>query len=104
MMDQTPVFDIKPYIPAWDAHPNERAGFTETSGKRLLEVRCHEALLTVLPKEKRAPLLAALAQDPRPSYQEDPERIYGISFAGFNVQFKIAAATLTVTAVTPILS
>ena len=97
MMDKTPVFDIKPYIPAWDAHENEQAGFTQTTPKKLLQVQCDDMLLQVLPEEKRAPLLAVLAQDPRPSYQEDPLRIYGFSYAGFEVRFRVAEDVLTVT-------
>ena len=96
MMDGTPVFDIKPYIPAWDSHPKERAGFTGTAEKRLLEVHCSDELLAVLPEEKRQPLLCALAQDPRPSYQNDPNRIYGFSYAGVEVRFLVENNALTV--------
>lgn len=96
MTDGTPVFDIKPYIPAWDSHPQERAGFTETAEKKLLEVQCGEELLSALPKEKRQPLLCALAQDPRPSYQRDPKRIYGFSYAGVEVRFLVENNVLMV--------
>lgn len=97
MMDGTPVFDIKPYLPAWDAHPDERAGFTETTQKKLLQVHCREELLSVLPEEKRRPLLTVLSQDPRPSYQNDPERVYGFSYAGHEVRFSVNGDLLSVT-------
>ena len=100
MMDGTPVFDIKPYIPAWDAHPDERAGFTDIVQKKLLKVQCPDELLSVLPEEKRAALLKVLAQDPRPSYQADPGRVYGFFFAGAQVRFMVDGAVLTVVDIT----
>ena len=89
MMDGTPIFDIKPYIPAWDAYPDEKGGFTAEHEKKILQVNCPDGFLAALPEEKRGALLAVLAQDPRPSYQKDPARIYGFTFAGFEIRFRV---------------
>ena len=104
MADGTQIYDIKPYIPYTDMREDALGGFADLHKDHALNVIFPKELLDRFPEDKKEGILAILAEDPRPSYQEDPERIYGISFAGFNVQFKIAAATLTVTAVTPILS
>ena len=96
MMDGSPVFDIKPYIPVWDAHPYERAGFTDTTPKKLLQVHCEDSLLEKLSRSKRYALIQTLAQDPRPSYQQDPARIYGLSFAGLEVKFRVEGDSLMV--------
>lgn len=99
LLDGTPVYDIKPYLPYADAHPEASGGFTERTPRGKLEVRCPEALLTRVPPEKRKALLGVLAEDPRPSYQNDPERVYGMVFAGVEVKFTVSEDTLTVTAV-----
>ena len=96
LMDGTPIYDIKPYIPYADCKPDAAAGFTAVAWKDRLEVRCDDALLTRLPEEKREALLAVLAEDPRPSYQEDAERVYGFVFAGHEVKFSVANGVLTV--------
>lgn len=93
MCDGTPVFDIKPYIPKWDSHPEEHAGFVRD--KKLLEVDIPEELLDEFPEEKRETLIALLSQDPRPSYQNDPQRIYGFTFAGREVHFRVDGDRLT---------
>lgn len=99
LLDGTPVYDIKPYLPYADAHPEASGGFTDRTPRRKLEVRCPEALLSRMPGEKREALLGVLAEDPRPSYQDDPERVYGMAFAGVEVKFTVSEDILTVTAV-----
>lgn len=99
LMDGTPIYDIKPYLPYADAHPEAIGGFTEHADAFLLDVDFPQSLLQTVPPEKREALLAVLAHDPRPSYQTDPDRIYGMEFAGLNVRFTVHERTLTVCAV-----
>lgn len=96
LMDGTPIYDIKPYLPYADAHPEAVGGFTEHADAFLLDVDFPQSLLQTVPPEKREALLAVLAHDPRPSYQADPDRIYGMEFAGLNVRFTVHEQTLTV--------
>ena len=96
LMDGTPIFDIKPYIPYGDCHPDATGGFTDTAGDFLLKVEFPEDLLTKLPEEKRAAALGVLSHDPRPSYQRKPGRVYGLTFAGFDIRFTVDADSLTV--------
>ena len=96
LMDGTPIYDIKPYIPYADAKPDAVGGFTEDADDFILTVTFPEELLKKIPDDRRAALLAVLAHDPRPSYQDDPERIYGMEFAGHDVRFQINEKTLTV--------
>lgn len=96
LMDGTPIFDIKPYIPYGDCHPDALGGFTSTAGDFLLQVDFPQALLKKLPKEKQAAALELLSHDPRPSYQAQPDRIYGLSFAGFDIRFSVENNTLCV--------
>ena len=96
LMDGTPIFDIKPYIPYGDCHVDATGGFTDTAGEFLLEVHFPEQLLVKLPAEKRDAALAVLSHDPRPSYQRKPDRVYGLTFAGFDIRFKVAEDVLTV--------
>lgn len=95
LMDGTPIYDIKPYI-APDLHPDAVGGFTAGLSERTLEVDFPPALLEPIPEEDRAALLGVLARDPRPSYQNDPDRVYGLSFAGWNVKFSVREGVLTV--------
>ena len=95
LVDGTPIFDIKPYVPYADAHPEALGGFAPEAPEKLA-VDCPAALLERLPEEKRAGLLGVLAQDPRPGYQRDPERVYGFPFAGFQVRFTVADRQLRV--------
>ncbi len=99
LMDGTPIFDIKPYIPYSDCHPDALGGFTDTAGDFLLNVAFPPALLERLPAEKRQAAIGVLSHDPRPSYQKSPERIYGIEFAGFNIRFQVQENTLRVLSV-----
>ncbi len=96
LMDGTPIFDIKPYIPYSDCHPEARGGFTDQADGYLLEVDFPEDLLALLPPEKRDAALGVLSHDPRPSYQRQPERVYGLCFAGFNIRFTVRENRLTV--------
>ncbi|MBQ7817542.1 MAG: tRNA (N6-threonylcarbamoyladenosine(37)-N6)-methyltransferase TrmO [Oscillospiraceae bacterium] len=99
LMDGTPIFDIKPYIPYSDCHENAIGGFTDTAGEYLLQVDFPAALLALLPEEKREAAIGILSHDPRPSYQSKPGRVYGISFAGFDIRFTVKDDELTVIAV-----
>ena len=96
LMDGTPIFDIKPYVPYSDCHPEASGGFTDTADDFLLDVNIPDVLLQMLPEEKHEAVLGILSHDPRPSYQRKPERIYGISFAGFDIRFQVQDKTLTV--------
>lgn len=99
LMDNTPIFDIKPYLPHADCHPDASGGFAAPHADDRLEVDCPPGLLEQVPEAKRAALLGVLAQDPRPAYQQDEERLYGLSFAGFQVRFQVRGGRLTVTEV-----
>ena len=96
LMDGTPIFDIKPYIPYGDCHPDATGGFTDTAGDFLLNVSFPPALLSLLPEDKRDAAIGVLSHDPRPSYQRSPERVYGLSFAGYDIRFTMEENTLTV--------
>ena len=96
LMDGTPIFDIKPYIPYGDSHPEATGGFTDTAGEFLLNVDFPEQLLSKLPADKRDAAIGVLSHDPRPSYQRKPDRVYGLTFAGFDIRFKVNDHTLTV--------
>lgn len=96
LMDGTPILDIKPYIPYCDSHPTASGGFTDQAGDYLLSVNCPKHILANFPVEKQAALLEVLSHDPRPSYQKDPDRIYGLDFAGYNIRFQVKENTLTV--------
>ena len=97
LMDGTPIFDIKPYIAYGDSHPEAKGGFTDTASDFLLQVDFPETLLALLPEEKRAAALGVLSHDPRPSYQRKPGRVYGLTFAGFDIRFTVENDVLTVT-------
>ena len=89
LMDGTPIFDIKPYIPYGDCHPEALGGFTSTAGDFLLQVVFPRELLEKLPKNKQEAAMELLSHDPRPSYQAQSDRIYGLSFAGFDIRFTV---------------
>lgn len=97
LLDGTPIYDIKPYLPYVDSHPEAKEGFTAQTRDYTLHVECAQTLLERLPPEKRPGLLGVLAGDPRPSYQDDPRRVYGMSFGGYAVKFRVAEGCLTVT-------
>ena len=96
LMDGTPIFDIKPYIPSGDCHPEASGGFTDKAGEFILKVDFPNALLEKLAREKQQAAIGVLSHDPRPSYQRDPDRVYGLSFAGFDIRFSVRENKLTV--------
>lgn len=93
MLDGTPIYDIKPYLGYCDSHPDSRDGFVDTTPRHQLTVRWPEQLPQSLPKSE---LLEILEQDPRPAYHSDPDRLYGIDYAGWNIHFRVADNTLFV--------
>ena len=95
MVDGTPIYDIKPYLPYTDCVPEAVGGFAPDEGRQL-RVSFPEELERLVPKDKREGLRAVLAHDPRPAYQRDPERIYGLPFAGLEIHFRVDETTLTV--------
>lgn len=99
LVDGTPILDIKPYLPYADCPRDATGGFTDPLEAEPLEVECDEALLAGLEAQQRAGLMGVLACDPRPRYQEDPERVYGLAFAEKNVKFTVRDRVLTVLAV-----
>ena len=99
LMDGTPIFDIKPYLPYTDSHPQAVGKAAGGLAHAPLTVECSPALLEHIPADSREGLLGVLAGDPRPRYQEDPQRVYGLSFAGRNVKFTVDGDRLTVIAV-----
>ena len=102
LMDGTPIFDIKPYIPYGDSHPDATGGFTDSAGDFLLKVDFPAPLLNMLPEIKRDAAIGVLSHDPRPSYQRKPGRVYGLTFAGFDIRFTVEEDILTVTEVNPV--
>ena len=96
LMDGTPIFDIKPYIPYSDCHNDAVGGFTDHAGSFILDVDISDELMLKVPENKRSALMGVLSHDPRPSYQQDPDRIYGLTFADKNIRFKVIGNTLTV--------
>ena len=97
LMDQTPIFHIKPYLNFADSHPEASGGFTDQTREYHLRVEIPEELLSAVENEKREALKAVLSHDPRPSYQDDPDRIYGMEFAGYEIHFTVKDRVLTVT-------
>ena len=102
LMDGTPIFDIKPYIAYGDSHPDATGGFTDHAEDFLLAVEFPTHLLDLLPKDKQRAAVAVLSHDPRPSYQRDPDRIYGLTFAGYDIRFQVRDQTLSVVNVSKI--
>ena len=96
LMDGTPIYDIKPYIAYTDSHPDAVSGFASKPAEYLLEVDFPDTLLNKVNPELRESLIEVLAHDPRPQYHDDPERIYGMSFGGMEVRFKVVQKVLTV--------
>ena len=99
LLDGTPIYDIKPYLPYVDSHMEAKGGFAEEKKDYKLDVNFPEMYLEQIPAEKRAALIQILEQDPRPSYQKDPVRIYGMSYAGMEIHFRVDQETLYVTEV-----
>lgn len=100
LMNGTPIYDIKPYLPHIDSHPDARGGFAVPAAGHRLKVVFPEQWLEKVPEQLRDGLTEVLAQDPRPSYQHDPERVYGFGFARLEVKFTVDGDVLTVCGVT----
>ncbi len=96
LMDGTPIFDIKPYLPYSDCHPEATSGFVSNADDFLLEVQFPADLLNKVPADKQQPLMEVLSHDPRPSYQHDADRVYGLSFGGLNIRFQVTGKVLQV--------
>ncbi|MBO6026835.1 MAG: tRNA (N6-threonylcarbamoyladenosine(37)-N6)-methyltransferase TrmO [Bacteroidales bacterium] len=96
LMDGTPIYDIKPYIVYTDSHPEAVSGFADKPAEYLLEVDFPEAMLEKVPETQRKSLIAVLEHDPRPQYQDNPERVYGMAFANLEVKFKVDGKRLTI--------
>lgn len=100
LMNGTPIYDIKPYLPYADCHPEATGGFTDRTEKRRVEVSVPDQFRKMLGEKKTDALTAVLREDPRPAYQNDAEREYGFLFGGFNIRFTVREGLLTVTDVT----
>lgn len=96
LMDRTPIYDIKPYLPYADSYADARGGFSQRVGEYELKVEIPDEWMGIIPEEQRGILSRILAQDPRPSYQEDPDRVYGMGYAGMNIRFRVKGNILTV--------
>lgn len=96
LMNGTPIFDLKPYIPYSDCKPEASGGFTDGVNSFLLTVNFPDDLLKIIPEEKHSAIIGLLSHDPRPSYQKDSSRIYGIQFGKWDIRFQISEDTLTV--------
>lgn len=97
MTDGTPIYDIKPYIPIADCIPTASEGYTAQTKKYKISVNCDEKLLSIIPENKRQALLELLSNDPRPAYNGEEGKEYGVTFAGFNIRFKYENNSLSVT-------
>ena len=102
LMDGTPIFDIKPYIPYADCQKDATGGFTDTAGDFILNVDFPPSLLKMLPQDKQQAAVEVLSHDPRPSYQRKPDRVYGLTFAGYDIRFQVQDDILTVVEVHPV--
>lgn len=96
LMDGTPIYDIKPYVPLSDCHPEASEGYTKETKQHQLKVEFPEEYLRIYPEEKRQAVLGVLAEDPRPAYVKDEKRVYGVSFAGYDVKFRVIGDLLRV--------
>ena len=100
LADNTPIYDIKPYLPFADSIKNAKGGFADNTLDRTLKVIFSDELKNLVPKEKLTTLISVLASDPRPSYQNDTERVYGFYFAGLEISFTVKEKELTVISIT----
>lgn len=96
LMNGTPIFDIKPYLPFTDSHPEATSGFSPERDELSLNVECPDELLCKIPVAKQKAVLELLRLDPRPQYHDDPDRVYGMSFGGYDIRFKVKEKVLTV--------
>ena len=96
LMDGTPIYDVKPYLPDTECHPQAAGGFTESVRDHRLQVVFPELWLEKIPPDKREALLGILREDPRPGYQNDPRRVYGMEYGGYDIHFQVCGEVLTV--------
>ncbi len=96
LVDGTPIFDIKPYLPYADCHPDAKGGFTDETEFHRLKVTIPDELIQKLPDKDKAGLIQVLENDPRPGYHDDPERVYGFTFSDREIKFLVAGDTLNV--------
>lgn len=96
LMDNSPIYDIKPYLPYTDCHPEALEGFALATKEPVLRVEYPDGMLELVPQSRREALLQVLAQDPRPAYQNEPDRVYGFEFAGFEVRFSVDGKVLKI--------
>ena len=96
LLDGTPIYDIKPYLPFADSRPEAIGGFADTVKGDQLQVQCSEEMMLQIPKQHRQAVIDILAQDPRPHYQQDPTRIYGMEYANMEIKFRVEDTTLVV--------
>ena len=101
LVDNTPIYDIKPYLSYTDSHPEAKGGFADDAPEKILEVNVPDEIVEVLGDDLTS-VVEILGLDPRPSYQDDPERVYGLSFSGYNIRFKVSGKTLYVVEITKI--
>lgn len=96
LMNGTPIYDIKPYLPYADSHPEAAGGFAAEEWERKLRVSCPGEMMALIPPEHRRAVMDILSLDPRPAYQQDPERVYGMAYGGMDIRFSVAGDELTV--------
>ena len=96
LLDGTPIYDIKPYLPFADSRPDAVGGFADSVKGDQLQVQCSEEMMLQIPKQHRQAVIDILAQDPRPHYQQDPTRIYGMEYANMEIKFRVEDTTLVV--------
>lgn len=96
LMDGTPIYDIKPYVVYADSHPEAKSGFVDHTAWKTLTVEIPEHLASLFSQEDQITLRQTLALDPRPSYHDDPQRIYGMPFGDYDVRFRVEEDTVTV--------
>ena len=102
LLDGSPIFDVKPYLPYVDAHPEASGGFALQRQQGSLRVDAPPDLLRRIPEDRRQALLDVLAQDPRPGYQHDAARVYGMEFGGFDVRFTVEDGVLRIREIVPL--
>jgi hypothetical protein len=102
LMDGTPIYDIKPYVTYADCHPSARSGFVDEHRWQELMVEFPEHLKAFISSESLPALIRVLALDPRPQYQDNPDKIYGMPYENYDIQFKVANNTLTVINIKPL--
>lgn len=102
LMDRTPIYDIKPYLPYADCHPDASGGFASTAASPSLEVECPDDLLSLVSSDRQSALLDVLAHDPRPRYHDDPDRVYSFEFAHWRIRFSVRESILYVQNIEPL--